>query len=144
MIKILSDYQVAITLIISISGFLLSLYNLFKDKRKITLSYFLVKNDKSNRMILTGVIANPSKMPNSIIECTYLYNGNKIDCSHYHDNGFDMGSFHKSSLLTPIPLTQEISPGSSVAFSEVLKIKDILPGEKLVMVIRTANYQKKI
>ncbi len=143
LIKILSDYQVAITLIISISGFFLSLYNLFKDKRKITLSYFLVKHDKSNRMILTGVIANPSKMPNSIIECTYLYNGNKIDCSHYHDNGFDMGSFHKSSLLSPIPLAQEISPGYSVAFSEVLKMKDILPGEKLVMVIRTANYQKK-
>lgn len=144
LIKILSDYQVAITLIISISGFFLSLYNLFKDKRKITLSYFLVKHDRSNRMILTGVIANPSKMPNSIIECTYLCNGNKIDCSHYHDNGFDMGSIHKSSPLSPIPLAQEISPGYSVAFSEVLDMKDILPGEKLVMVIRTANYQKNL
>ncbi|WP_426555697.1 hypothetical protein [Enterococcus faecium] len=37
----------------------------------------------------------------------------------------------------------KISPGYSVAFSEVLDMKDILPGEKLVMVIRTANYQKK-
>ncbi|HFU5561445.1 TPA: hypothetical protein ACH6EV_002991, partial [Enterococcus faecium] len=110
------------------SGFFLSLYNLFKDKRKITLSYFLVKHDRSNRMILTGVIANPSKMPNSIIECTYLYNGKKINCSHYHANGFDMGSIHKSSLLSPIPLAQAISPGYSVAFSEVLDMKDILPG----------------
>lgn len=95
-------------------------------------------------MILTGVIANPSKMPNSIIECTYLYNGKKINCSHYHANGFDMGSIHKSSLLSPIPLAQAISPGYSVAFSEVLDMKDILPGEKLVMVIRTANYQKNL
>ena len=51
-------------------------------------------------------------------------------------------AFIKVAFLSPIPLAQAISPGYSVAFSEVLDMKDILPGEKLVMVIRTANYQK--
>ncbi|MEW7916546.1 hypothetical protein [Enterococcus avium] len=132
-----------ITLIIAIGGFCLSLYNFLKDRRKITLSYSLVKNAKSNRLILTGVIANPSKTSNSIIDCLFFYNDQEVVRSRYHDGGFDMGHFHRPSIFVPLSSTQPISPGSSIAFSEVLKLEDVLSGDKLTMILKTANYKKK-
>lgn len=143
MINFLTNNREIITLLIAICGLALSLYNFFKDKRKFKLYYILEKNEKSNRLILTGILTNPSKNPNSIIECVFLYNGEKVDCSRYFSGGFDMGHFHKPSIFSPIELTQSVPPGSSIAFSEVLKLKDLLPGDRLIMLMKTANYQKK-
>jgi hypothetical protein len=132
-----------ILFLISISGFSLSLYNFFNDRKRLTLSYTLLADQKSKRLIMTGILSNPSKTPNSIVMSSFYLNGNRIETSRYHDGGFDMGSFHRSSRLHPIEFAKALPGGSAIAFQEILKIESITPNDKLVFHMQTANYSKK-
>lgn len=128
---------------ISVSGFILSLYNFFNDRRRIELSYTLRQDSNSENLIFIGIISNPSKIPNSIVMISFMLNGERIDVSRYHAGGFDMGHTHQSSALTPLEFGKSIPVGSTIAFQEVLKLEDVLSGDKLTMILKTANYKKK-
>lgn len=129
--------------LISISGFILSLYNLFNNQRRIKLSYTLQSDSKSERLIFTGILSNPSRNPNSIVLYSFTLNGKRIDTSHYHAGGFDMGHFHKGSNLTPIEFGRILPVGSAMAFQDVLKLKSFSPHDDLVLQVKTANYTKR-
>ncbi|MDT2530355.1 hypothetical protein [Enterococcus raffinosus] len=127
---------------ISVSGFILSLYNLFNDRRRMKLSYTLQPDSKSKRLIFIGIVSNPSKIPNSIVLYSFRLNGIRIDTSRYHAGGFDMGHFHQKSVLTPIEFGKSIPVGSTIAFQDVLKLKSFTPDDNLVLHVKTANYTK--
>lgn len=128
---------------IAIAGFLLSLYNFFHDSRRIKLIYTLIPDKNSNRLMFFGILSNPSKTPNSVVSYSYFLNDKRVKTSTYHDKGFDMGTFHKNSIFSPLELAANLPVGGTIPFQDVLKIESLSSADTLILEIKTANYSKK-
>lgn len=131
-----------ITLSVAIISLMLSFYNFWQYRRKLTLIYKLVASEDGETYTLTGFFSNPSKAPNSILYYYFLDKGSEVETAKYRKGHFHLRHKYLPSALGPIQKVMQLPPGSSVLFMNILFLENLDQNDRIEVVMKTANYTK--
>lgn len=129
-----------ITFVFAFVGFVLSLYNFWRDSRKIKMSYKFIK-DKNNNYQFLGIVSNPSKSPNSVISYSFFDGSKELRVAKADGKGFNADHFYQPSKVQPLKIGDPLPVGSSLLFGALLLEKNITR-RYIKLKFKTANYRK--